>query len=107
MAAYTRSSGTSVRCSSESFWPIHSRPRWRRSTSNPGGASPEANSSARSRRCQLPCRKARAPASNNCPGSVTPCFLTPATAWLAASSCASWCSCQSAMNSSLFPPKWW
>ncbi len=47
------------------------------------------------------------PAENSSNGSVTPAFLACATARLAASSWACWYSRHSAMNSSLFPPKWW
>ena len=54
IAAYSRSRGESDRPSRTSFWATHSLPRRRFMTSNSGGPSPEKNSSARSRRSQLP-----------------------------------------------------
>ena len=106
-AACSRASAVSGRPSRASFWATHSLPRRRLSTSKPGGPPPEKNSRARSRRCQLPSRKARAPAQNSSVVSVTPARRACATAWLAASSWTCWCSCHSARNSSLLPPKWW
>src|SRR6202000_3374737 len=56
---------------------------------------------------QQPSMKARAPAENSSNGSVTPAFLGRATASLASAPWACGYASQSAMNSSLLPPKWW
>ena len=69
----------------------YSLPRRRFMTSNSGGPSPEKNNNARSRRSQLPSRKARAPAQNSSAVSVSPASRSRATAWRAASSRVRWC----------------